>query len=284
MQNRATKLSYAILFLAGAAASVAPPHSAQAADECIAAPKGPPPQGGHWYYRIDHTTKQHCWYVRSENQGSADAALPVKKSAAPIKRTVEPPANISLSESVAGARAEIPAPAPIWPKVAAAAPALPPTTAANENIPGYQPPPDGQRVTDRLSDVADADSSADVTPTNDIGTNQTPPVVANRSKNETGKSSLWMLVSALAGALLVAGIATSVVVNFNRKKPVTPDNSHGRRRINWETSSGEEMYASAPPRDEIPSWIRIARQAQEVNQRSGQIEQMLSRAQRRTAV
>ncbi len=38
-----------------------------AADECLAKPNGPTPQGQHWYYRIDHANNgRQCWYLRAE--------------------------------------------------------------------------------------------------------------------------------------------------------------------------------------------------------------------------
>lgn len=39
-----------------------------AADECLAKPNGPTPQGQHWYYRIDHANNgRQCWYLRVES-------------------------------------------------------------------------------------------------------------------------------------------------------------------------------------------------------------------------
>src|SRR6202000_2704204 len=36
---------------------------ARAADECLTAPKGETPGGSHWYYRIEHPSNRHCWYL-----------------------------------------------------------------------------------------------------------------------------------------------------------------------------------------------------------------------------
>jgi hypothetical protein len=39
-----------------------------AADECLAQPNAPTPQGQHWYYRIDHANDgRQCWYLRPES-------------------------------------------------------------------------------------------------------------------------------------------------------------------------------------------------------------------------
>ena len=34
------------------------------ANDCLAAPNSPAPQGSHWYYRLDWATQRKCWYVR----------------------------------------------------------------------------------------------------------------------------------------------------------------------------------------------------------------------------
>ena len=39
-----------------------------AADECLAKPNAPTPQGQHWYYRVDHANDgRQCWYLRPES-------------------------------------------------------------------------------------------------------------------------------------------------------------------------------------------------------------------------
>ena len=38
--------------------------SAHAASGCLAAPNRESGPGTHWNYRIDQTTKQHCWYLK----------------------------------------------------------------------------------------------------------------------------------------------------------------------------------------------------------------------------
>ena len=43
---------------------VAPADTAHA-DDCLAAPNAPSPQGRHWYYRLDWATQRKCWYLRA---------------------------------------------------------------------------------------------------------------------------------------------------------------------------------------------------------------------------
>jgi len=45
-----------------AALSAQATRTTHAADECLAKPTGPTPQGQHWYYRIDHANNnRQCW-------------------------------------------------------------------------------------------------------------------------------------------------------------------------------------------------------------------------------
>ena len=46
-----------------------------AADDCLAKPNGPAPQGQHWYYRTEHANNgRQCWYLRAES-GRVQKAL-----------------------------------------------------------------------------------------------------------------------------------------------------------------------------------------------------------------
>jgi len=44
----------------------APTRAVHAADDCIAKPNSPAPQGQHWYYRIDHAHNRQCWRLGPE--------------------------------------------------------------------------------------------------------------------------------------------------------------------------------------------------------------------------
>jgi len=70
MPNRTAKCASAIFagFLAGAPLTIISYGAAGADDECLSSPKEQTSQGGHWYYRIDHATKRHCWYLREEGE------------------------------------------------------------------------------------------------------------------------------------------------------------------------------------------------------------------------
>jgi hypothetical protein len=38
-----------------------------AATSCLEVPVGQPPEGEHWYYRLDRETQRKCWYVRARS-------------------------------------------------------------------------------------------------------------------------------------------------------------------------------------------------------------------------
>jgi hypothetical protein len=48
------------------------------AEDCLAAPNSPAPQGTHWYYRLDWATQRKCWYTRAAGQPVQQAAAPTR--------------------------------------------------------------------------------------------------------------------------------------------------------------------------------------------------------------
>jgi hypothetical protein len=81
-------------------------NTALAAVECITEPNREPPEGSHWYYRVDRATDRKCWYLRTLIQGApeASAAVPQRAStrpavAAQTARRSKPP--MSESEEAA---------------------------------------------------------------------------------------------------------------------------------------------------------------------------------------
>lgn len=64
----------------------APTRAVFAANDCIAKPNSPAPQGQHWYYRIDHTNNRQCWRLGPEGlrvQNSSSALETVAKPTLP---------------------------------------------------------------------------------------------------------------------------------------------------------------------------------------------------------
>jgi hypothetical protein len=86
-QNRSRSLtSFAfVLLLIISGATIFAPFDFGRASDCLPGPNSPAPKGSHWYYHLDRSTQQKCWYVRSSEKQprhataqttSADPAVP----------------------------------------------------------------------------------------------------------------------------------------------------------------------------------------------------------------
>ena len=89
------------LFLAGA--SVSMPVDVARADDCLAAPNSPAPQGSHWYYRMDWAKQRKCWYLRAPGQPSQQAAAQVEPEAAPSALVPAPSIATPVAAAPVGA-------------------------------------------------------------------------------------------------------------------------------------------------------------------------------------
>jgi hypothetical protein len=87
-----------------------PNGSTRAANDCSAAPNSQPPEGSHWYYRIEGAKQRHCWYLGPEGQRVRHAE-PAAKSVAPAR------AGSAGDRPMASAQAEPPLP-PLRPNTA----------------------------------------------------------------------------------------------------------------------------------------------------------------------
>ena len=106
MPQRMTIFVTAILVIVVAAVSLTARTSIaqRAADECITKPNSTPPQGSHWYYRIDRATRKQCWYLGAEGEKvrARQAGSRMKSSAAP-KETRQSTAETSEQATAAEA-------------------------------------------------------------------------------------------------------------------------------------------------------------------------------------
>jgi hypothetical protein len=50
--------------------------AANAAETCLAAPKGAAPQGSHWYYRVERGSQRKCWRLVQKDQKGQRAGAP----------------------------------------------------------------------------------------------------------------------------------------------------------------------------------------------------------------
>src|SRR3974390_1255200 len=77
-----------------------------ATTKCRASPGPPAAQGMHWYYRVDRTDNQHCWYLQSAGmQVRSREIVPLSKPRSqtigelPLAPSQEDEVQTSLSQS-----------------------------------------------------------------------------------------------------------------------------------------------------------------------------------------
>ncbi len=254
MPNRTRKAASAIFasVLAGAALATISHSAARAADDCLTAPKDETPEGSHWYYRIEHATKRHCWYLREEGEKPAQTAAP---SAARAAKPIAPKAETPTQRSIANAHAELPAQTSIeqtgrndtlFPPVTAVAPIREDNAAADARP---------SVVASRWPDPSAASSAAGQAP---VGGNMVanvestpaeapPPAVAAAvplaaADSSQGRSaSMPMLLSVLTGALALAGIAARIIFKFGGRRR----RAKVRRDKIWESANDGRIAISA---------------------------------------
>ncbi|NVN86587.1 MAG: hypothetical protein HXX15_10920 [Rhodopseudomonas sp.] len=287
MKNRTAKF-VSIVFVGVAAGVVLPAitgFTAHAAAECLAKPNAAAPQGSHWYYRVDRSSKRNCWYVRAAGQPSA--ANPATADRAP-ETPAAPKARAALRPAVANARAEL-APSPD--------PARQPTTAPFPN-PGSDPSATGPQamtapnwqLAGRWADqgntlsAADRESGAATAAPQAIASAEAPPPAtiaapAVAPSTEPAGSSIWTLLGALVAALAVAGLTVAAVMKFGGSRPAVRRDANGRPDI-WGAVE-HDLPLTEQPAESPMNWIKIARERHAALDRSDEIERLLSGAAKR---
>ncbi len=227
MPNRTTKFVSAIFasILAGAPLTTTSHGETAAADDCLVAPKGPTPAGSHWYYRVEHPTNRHCWHLREEGDTLSQAA---PQNTSPPAKPTPPEGDTAKQQSVANARAELPAqtfrndaPNPAWP----ANPAglnnafranAPDANASLSVVASRWPEPSGvspasvpQPATDHVAASTPANVRAAPSP---VVAPVAPAVADSSSRSLPGR--IPMLVAAVVAALALAGVSASLLFKF----------------------------------------------------------------------
>lgn len=283
MSNRTAKFVSAIFasILASANFAAVAENAARTADSCLSGPKGAPPAGAHWYYRVDRGTKRNCWYLGDEKAKTATAAPQdsAAATAAPAADAAPPQTATSVSKSVADAHAELPSPqarvgqdAGIQQRSNGAA-----ATASIDASP-HRTAPDADAqsslITSRWPESAGVNSAnnpqlaAADPPANLQADARTTPqpatttvaLAAADSAPEKQSDSIQMLLMVLAGALALAGLIGSMIVRLGRTRRPRyqfPAN----RRAPWDSM---QTGGSSPPifpseevttrRNEMPRW------------------------------
>jgi len=225
MPNRTAKLVSALSagFLAGVPLTAASSDAVRAAEDCLAAPKEDTPPGSHWYYRIEHGSKRHCWYARPQHD--KPSPLATSNSSVPVN-LISPKAESPVLPSLADARAELPAPTRIEapPRFDAPAPALPADTAVRA------PDPDTQRsaVASRWPEPSGARLSAKAEATS---VPVAPAISDPTSERQSG--SIRMLLVVILAALALAGVLASAILRFGGSRGSRHASHRERRGVNW---------------------------------------------------
>jgi hypothetical protein len=302
MSNRSAKFVSAIFasILAGASFAAAAENGAKTADSCLSGPKGAVPAGGHWYYRVDHATKRHCWYVGDERAKLAQTAQPNSSAAA---KPAAPKPEAAMQRSIADAHAELPPQARIDQPDRNDAPiAVMPADTASMATNQRASIPDAawQRsvVASRWPEPAGVSSSASPAPTTDnsdanlqANSAATPPPVvaavplaAANSSSESQANSIQMLLIVMAGALALAGIMGATVFRFGSMQQAGLREIRSERGAIWDSAdTGRPSPAPYPRADVSPRRADIPREPRERDDPSRRIAEMLAQLHRTAA-
>lgn len=276
--------------LASIALATIPQPAAGAPDACLTEPKPATPAGQHWYYRIEHGTGRHCWYLRDVGGNTAQSAA---VNTAPSSAEPDRPVPAATSRSIADARDEMPAPpahraqSPSTPPAPVASPAGPSAFAPlasgeanNASMPAAAPQPSmvatrwpdpaaassaiaspapavstpAPAMTETTADAADGSQTATVAD----AAASTPPAVAPAATNASpakDMGSLRMLLLVILGALALAGLTASLVLRLARAR--TRASAQRRKDTIWESADNRRPAPWIEPKLE-PAMAPVA--------------------------
>ena len=106
MRERSAMLASVMLAFVLIAGLVLQSTRSADAEDCIAKPNGPAPQGEHWYYRIDHANNRQCWRLGPVGLRVQSEGPRVQKSAPQIEKQVAPAAAVQPPEPARPRRPE----------------------------------------------------------------------------------------------------------------------------------------------------------------------------------
>jgi hypothetical protein len=260
MPKRTAKFVSAVFagILAGIPVTTISRGETVAADNCLSAPKGETPAGSHWYYRIEHSTKRHCWYLRGDGE---------RLSQAPPQNILPPPkpppsqADPAPQRSIADAHAELPArangddaPTTAWPTPAVGLSGVPRAGAAEANIAstvvasrwpepsGASPVPSPRPATSNMTANASAISAAPPAP---AVAAVTLAAADSPSLNRRGSNPTWLVT--VVGALALASVAGVLISRFGHARQLRRPPVRTRRGPVWETTDDDRIVLSDHP-------------------------------------
>ena len=293
MPNRtATFISTIIAsFLAAAPFASMSLGATPAADNCLASPNNEASQGGHWYYRIEHPSNRHCWYLRAEQTAASNA------SASASGKSPSPDAATALPGSVADAHAELTSPQTRGDQDAGIVTGQVPVAAAGAVADVDNPAPakvqDGNMlrsvVASRWPDQLAANAPVVSAPPTDHSNASTPstavtpqpsaavvvPLTAADAPPAKQSSSTQMLLIVIVGALSVAGLAASAV-GFGGRRKTRARPIEGERRAIWQTALADAPLSSPFPAAARPH-LGLPKELHEGDDPDDRIAEMLVR-------
>ncbi|WP_375160030.1 hypothetical protein [Bradyrhizobium sp. RDT46] len=261
MGNRTAKFISALVssIIAGlplAAVSQNAPNgsgTATANADCLASPKGAAPQGQHWYYRLDRTTKRQCWYLRAAGDKDSAKAAQATQADTPSDSTASPQQTAQDARAeYLGARSDAAAKTPnaITPGAPTAPTAQQPANQADSSaqpasvaspwpeVSAAPTAPEPQPATTMVTAVAQPKTKPSKSPA------PPPPAAADGMTDKTG-GSVQMLLLVIGGALALAGILASVVYRFARRRVRVQAASD--RRGHWDDWAPQDHDGSRAP-------------------------------------
>jgi len=304
MSNRTAKFVAAIFagFVAGAPLATISQGATPAADDCLAGPKDQAPLGSHWYYRLDHATKRHCWYLKDER----DKLSQLAPNSSPSAKPVSPQADAAMPRSIANAHAELtPAQPPVGqdtnpvmrpPAASEAASVAGTDDSAAANAEDANPRqsvvawrwPDSPGVNSSAATAPTTDGSGAPAPTNsaaarrpDIGAVSLAVADSSTEASETPSGSIRMLLMILIGALTLAGILAGAIFRFVNTHWRRQRGLGGDRRAIWDSAgSGRPSSPAYPYAGRRPQTANLPRELRRADDADDRIAEMLARLSR----
>ncbi|MFT4117315.1 hypothetical protein [Bradyrhizobium sp.] len=231
------------------------PTAANSTGDCLASPKGIAPQGQHWYYRLERSTKRQCWYLRAEGAKAtqstqATAAAPDTDSTAPQTVQNAHAEYIAPQTGAAASRPNMATPAPAAAPATAQQPpgtsdgkaqqtdlgARWPDTSTTAALPAPQPAPAPAPA------ATDAQPSAQQAP----AVPAPPAQAAADAPVDKPTGSLQMLLLVVVGALAIAGLIASIIYRFAGSRVQVQAND-GPRRVNWDNREPQNSDNNRAP-------------------------------------
>lgn len=251
MSKRTAKFVPAIFVsLLAAIPLVTASHGAPAeAEKCLSGPKGAPPAGGHWYYRVDRATKRACWYIGNAREKLSRAA---PETSPPAANPASPSNNPGSQLSIANARAELPLPPARRAPEATSFTGQPAAEAASPTSRQHANAEDANAqqsvVASRWFEPTSMASSAPPQPP--VGNSADKPPAISEAAPPTAAAtfglaaagapaaspsgSVQQLLIAIVGALALAGLLASAIFRLSSTRGSGRRRNQVDRGVNWD--------------------------------------------------